>query len=96
MAILVEEEGQKVSITSILMWLTVLGVIAVAAYYIFFANPEIVDVAMPAAFQNIDPLSQVNLAPEDVIDGTPFQSLELHVTMPEPGNSGRSNPFAQP
>ena len=96
MAIIVEEERPKVSITQILMWLAVLIVMGIAVYYIFFAKPEIVDIAIPSTFQNVNPLAEVTLNPEDVINGPAFQALKQYVTPPSPGNAGRSNPFLAP
>lgn len=96
MAIVVEEERPQINITQALMWLTVLAIVGSAIYYIFFAKPEIVDVAVPTAFKNLDPLAQVNLNPEDLLNDPSFQSLKEYVTLPEPGNAGRINPFIPP
>ncbi|MEK9180562.1 MAG: hypothetical protein AAB897_04080 [Patescibacteria group bacterium] len=96
MAIIVEEERPQINITRMLMWLIILVIIGVAIYYIFFSQPQIVDVAIPSNFQNIDPLASINLNPEDVINGPEFQALKQYVTVPEPGNAGRLNPFSAP
>ena len=96
MAIIVEEERPGIKITSVLMWLTVLAVVASIVYYIFFAQPQIVDIAVPAEFQNINNLSAIDLNPEEVIGSSAFQSLKQYVTPPQPGNTGRINPFVPP
>ncbi len=93
MAIIVEEETKKVSIISILAWVGILGIIAAGVYYIFFAQPELVEYVVPPAFQNINPLSQVNLKPDEVINGQGFQSLKPYITAPQTNNAGRPNPF---
>lgn len=96
MAIIVEEDRPKINITQILMWFTVLAIVGFAVYYIFFAEPQIIDVPVPAAFKNLDPLAQVNLVPEDLINSEQFKSLKEYITLPEPGNAGRVNPFIPP
>ncbi len=96
MAIVVEEDRPKINITQVLMWLTVLLIVGFAVYYIFFAEPQIVGVAVPPAFKNIDPLAEVNLTPEDLINSEQFKSLKQYVTPPEAGNAGRTNPFIPP
>jgi hypothetical protein len=93
MAIVIEGETKKVNIVNILTWLVVLVVIVAAAYYIFFAQPQLVEVVTPASFKNISPLANLNLNPEEVVSGASFQSLKQYVTPPTPGNFGRSNPF---
>ncbi|MBU6500334.1 MAG: hypothetical protein KGJ89_00695 [Patescibacteria group bacterium] len=93
MAIVLEEEKNKTNIVSIITWLAVLGIIVAAVYYIFFNQPQLVEVAAPANFQNVDPLSKIKLNPEDVINSQSFQSLKQYVAPPVPGNAGRDNPF---
>ncbi len=93
MAIVIEEEKNRISPISIATWLVVLIIIGLAAYYIFFTQPELIEVAAPSNFQNIDPLSKINLNPEDVVNGSGFQSLKPTITLPVPGNAGRDNPF---
>ncbi len=96
MAIIVEEEKTKVNILKIVMWVALLAIIGVAVYYIFFAEPQLVEFAVPPAFLNINPLATVSLNPDEVINGQAFQALKPYVTPPTPGNSGRPNPFAPP
>lgn len=96
MAIIVEEERSRPSIIAVLMWLMVLIIVAVAVYYIFFVQPQVVDIGVPSNFQNIDPLAEINLNPEDVIGSSGFQSMKQYVTPPVPGNAGRANPFVAP
>ena len=96
MAIVVEEDRPRVNITQVLMWFTVLAVVVFAVYYIFFARPEIIDITAPTAFTNLDPLAEVNLNPDDLINSPSFKSLKKYITLPEPGNAGRINPFVPP
>lgn len=93
MAIIVEEEKNKIGLVSILTWAAVLVIIGVTVYYIFFAKPEIIEVAVPSNFKNITPLSQIKLNPEDVINNPVFQSLKQYVSSPKVQSVGRANPF---
>ena len=95
MATIIEEgKNGRGGIVRLLMWLMVLIIIGAAGYYIFFAEPQLVEIATPASFKSIDPLAGINLNPEDVINGVEFQSLKIYVTPPRPGNAGKANPFA--
>ncbi len=96
MAIVIEEERNGGNIVKILMWLLILVVVAVAGYYIFFAEPELVEIVVPPNLQNknISSLTGINLNPEEVVGGREFKSLKQYVNPPQPGNAGKSNPFA--
>jgi hypothetical protein len=96
MAIIIEEEKNKISLISIATWLVVLLIIGLAVYYIFFSQPELVEIAAPAAIQNLDPLRKINISPDEIVNSPAFHSLKSTVTLPTPGNTGRSNPFLAP
>lgn len=94
MAIVIEEEKNQTNIIGIVTWLVVILVVGIAAYYIFFARPQLVEMVAPSAFQNINTISKINLNPEEVVNSKLFQSLKLYVSLPVPGSAGRSNPFS--
>ncbi len=94
MAIIIEEEKNKMGAVRFLMWFLILVIIGVAGYYIFFAKPQLIEIATPSNFKGIDPLAGINLNPEEVLNSQDFQSLKKYVTPPQPGNAGKSNPFA--
>ena len=96
MAIVVEEESPKVSAVSVLIWLIILAIVAVAVYYIFFAKPELVEIVAPPAFRNVDTLARVVINPNDVVGSQAFQALKQYITIPAIGNAGRANPFSPP
>jgi flagellar basal body-associated protein FliL len=96
MAIVIEEEKNKINILSIITWLVIIVIIGLAVYYIFFSQPQLIEVATPSSFQNINPLAKINISPENVINGPAFQSLKSTITLPAPGNAGRGNPFLMP
>lgn len=94
MAIIVEEEKRKGGgFVGFLTWLVLIGVIAFAAYYIFFKKPEVVDVVIPANFENISQISAQKLEPEVIQENPVFKSLESHTTPPSSARVGRVNPF---
>ncbi|OGZ52752.1 MAG: hypothetical protein A3B25_00975 [Candidatus Ryanbacteria bacterium RIFCSPLOWO2_01_FULL_48_26] len=97
MAIVVSEEGEKkIDIVNLTIWLFLLIVVGITAYFIFFKKPELVDVASPSSYRNIDPLAQVTLNPEEVVNSPDFQSLKQYVPLLSPASVGRSNPFLIP
>jgi len=93
MAIVIEEEKNGTSVMGVVMWVVVFAIIIAAVYYVFFAQPQLVEVVAPANFKNINPLANINLNPEDVVNSRNFQSLKQYVTPSSPENFGRSNPF---
>ena len=97
MAITIYDEGErKVDIVSIAMWATLLLVVGISVYFIFFKQPGLVEVVSPANYKNIDPLANVTLNPEEVVNGKDFQSLKQYVPLPPPAEVGRVNPFLRP
>jgi hypothetical protein len=100
MAIVVEEEKSRINIIRLLGWLAILAIICAAIYYLFFAAPELVIISTPASFQNIAPIAQVTLHPEDVLNGAAYQSLRppaFPLPTPQgPASVGRQNPFIAP
>ncbi len=100
MAIIVEEEKNSVNIIRIAAWGTIAIVICVAAYYIFFAAPDLVVISPPAGFEDIEPVSQFKLQPEDVLNSPDYQALKPPSfplpTPTGPAAVGRTNPFISP
>jgi len=96
MAIVIEEEKNRISPISIITWLVILVIVGLAVYYIFFSQPQLVEITAPSSFQNINPLSKVDVNPEDVINSPGFQSLKSTIAPLAPGNTGRENPFLVP
>ena len=94
MPIVVEGEKSGVGIVRFLMWLAILVIAGTSVYYVFFVEPQLVDVAIPKELEQIDPLVSVSLSPEEVINV--LESLRPHVAPPVAGNAGRSNPFVAP
>ncbi len=100
MAVIIEEEKQnRVNLMSILGWLVFLVIVGFAAYYIFFTKPELVIISPPANLENITPISQATLRPEDVLNSPTFQALKapsFPMPVPQASATGRPNPFVSP
>lgn len=96
MAIVIEEEGSKINILQVVIWISVLAVIGAAVYYVFFVNPESVVTIIGPEFKNINPLGKLNINPAEVLGAPPFNTLQSYITVnePDPANFGRKNPFA--
>ncbi len=98
MAVIIEEEKKgRTSLMSLLGWLVFFAVVVAAVYYIFFAEPGLVVISPPASLENITPISQATLRPEDVLNSPAFQALKPpSFPLPGPQTSsatGRPNPF---
>ncbi len=98
MAIVVEEDrgsgtGIGSGIVSVLVWLGILGIIAATVYYVFVAQPELVEYAVPANFTNTEQIIRVNIDPGSVLQDARFANLKQYVTLPEEPPFGRTNPF---
>lgn len=100
MAIVIEEERSRVNIMSILGWLVVTVMIATTVYYVFFAAPDLVIITPSGDFQNIAPIAQISLHPEDVLNSPAFQALKappFALPTPQgPAAVGRQNPLVSP
>lgn len=100
MAIVVEEERSRVNIVSLAGWVVVIGVVAVAAYFLFFAAPQLVAITPPADYQDISPAVGFTLQPQDVLNSAAFQALtppSFPLPTPQgPASVGRTNPFIAP
>lgn len=94
MAIVVEEEPKnRKGLAGLITWLVVFIILGVAAYYVFFKRPDLVEVVTPTNFSDTEALSQINLAPDEVINSAEFQSLRSYSEPATPQTGGRANPF---
>ena len=94
MAIVVEEEkNTRAGIAGLLMWAVIIIAVIVAAYYIFFKRPELVELATPARFANIEQLLKEEIKPEEVLSNPRFRNLQPYVKPLAPPAGGSENPF---
>ncbi|HTY40077.1 MAG TPA: hypothetical protein VMC43_03245 [Candidatus Paceibacterota bacterium] len=94
MAIVIEEQRENGSnLGSVLVWVGILIIIAAAVYYLFFAQPELIEVAAPSGFQATEQITKIDLNADDVVKSGSFAALQEHVTLPTNDQFGRPNPF---
>lgn len=95
MAIVVEEDRSRTGgLIVVLVWLVIFGVIAAGTYYVFFKKPELIELKVPATFEDTARLSKITLTPEEIVNNPVFSVLKPYVSLPEPAAVGRENPFA--
>lgn len=75
------------------MFLVVLGVLFIGAYYLFFAPTPAFDYIAPTPLQQATELSNFDLDPDTVLKSSQFRSLTPINGLPTGGAFGRSNPF---
>jgi len=101
MAIVVEEQrgggaGSGGSIISFVTWLSILGAIAAAVYYLFFAQPGQVDEIISKNFVPTEEIAGLKekLDPDVVVNDPRFKDLQKFYTPSETGEFGtKLNPF---
>ncbi|MFH0890919.1 MAG: hypothetical protein V1856_02725 [Candidatus Liptonbacteria bacterium] len=93
MAIITEEKQSSVGLMSFVVWLFVLVIIGVGAYYIFFKIPsrEVGPTDRSEDFQRTEALAGADLNAKPVVDG--LVDMKSHVLWEEPEKQGRPNPF---
>jgi len=98
MAIIVEEEKKRTNVVGLLGWIGIIVFVLVAAYYIFFAAPQLVAIQPSGSLGAIAPIANINLNPTDITNSPVFQSLQSTIPPINPSStiSGRSNPFVAP
>lgn len=94
MAIVVEQEKKKVNWITALSVAVFLAVVFFGGYYLFFKQPELIDVVAPAELERLRAISSVRFDPREVVDSPAFQGLRPFAgTVPTP-LTGKANPFA--
>lgn len=94
MAIVVEEEKKKGNWITALSVAAFLAVIFFGGYYLFFKQPELIDVVAPADLERLRVISEVRFNPRDVVDSPSFQALRNFIGTSTTPRAGKANPFA--
>lgn len=92
MAIVVEEE-KKTNWVTIITVVTVLAIVFIGGYYLFFKNPELIEVVAPDRLQQLNELSQAKFDPNAVVDSPVFKALRDYTSPLVLPQAGRANPF---
>lgn len=95
MAILVEEEKKPVNWIAILTVIIVLGSLFIGGYYLFFKNPELIDIAVPPELKDLQPLTEIKFDPKPVIDrlNKYYHQYAPALSLPVPGREDPFKPF---
>lgn len=96
MAIIIDEDKKKSFPFAFVGWLAILAIICVAAYYIFFVQPQLVILPTPANLDSIAPFANAAINPSDIVSSSAFTSLRSTIVPPSPkgpASIGKSNPF---
>lgn len=96
MAIVLEEEKKSIDWGFLLGIVSVIGIVGTAVIYLFFVNPEKVQLLTTNPDQQrLSEFSKSNLKPDEVLSGEAFQGLRTIVPMVPPAETdiGKTNPF---
>lgn len=94
MAIVVEQEKKNANWMTILSVGVFLVVVFFGGYYLFFKQPELIDVVAPAELERLRIISEVRFDPREVVDDPLFRSLRDFAGALTAPRTGKANPFA--
>ena len=96
MAIVFEQSKKSVNWVPILFTVFILGFLAFAAYYLFFAPSPKLDIVLPAPLERASQISKLEFIDvATILNSTAFRRLQNYVGPPASGRLGRSNPFVK-
>lgn len=94
MAILIEEEKQKKNWFSIIVAGSIVLILAIAVYYLFFINPSSIETIVPSRLKLLQETNQVKLInPAEIIDSAGFKNLKVQIPPVVPEPASNPNPF---
>ena len=97
MAIELNEKPKKgINWKIIIIVAVILGVVLLAAYFLFFAPTPRFDVSTPPSLKTARDISTSSVDPENVVNSQAFKSLRNYAPLPSVGLIGRDNPFLVP
>ena len=93
MAIIVEQEKKPVNWFNLIVIAVVVVILFSVVYFIFFSNPQLIDVVVPGNLKSIKQLSEVQVDPTPVVTTLNkyfVGNFGASLSIPTPG---RPNPF---
>lgn len=91
-----EKRTSGAGIVGVILWLLILIVIGLGAYYIFFKKPDIIPVPQPKSLKDAQQVSQIKLDSTAVLQDLQPPAFQQFVTRKPAANVGRLNPFLAP
>lgn len=97
MAIVVEEERKRINWVFIFSVLIILFALGATVFYIFFINPEQVEVFISPQLKSLTQFEKINFTPNDLLNNSKFKELKNYIefVLPSKESIGKSNPFFQ-
>ncbi len=80
-------------LTGLLTFLVIAGILAAAAYYMFFAPTPGFETIVPSDLKRTQTISTFDLDPKSVFNSPQFKALDKYNGLPTGGTFGRENPF---
>ncbi|MGC9611116.1 MAG: hypothetical protein ABSE68_02760 [Minisyncoccia bacterium] len=93
MAILIEQDKKSFNWFNAIIVIVVVAILFGVVYFVFFNNPQLIDVVVPGNLSNIKQLSQVQIDPTPVVSTLNkyfTNNYGSSLSIPTPG---RPNPF---
>jgi len=93
MAIVIQEEKNTGSWFGFGILLLILVVLGIALYYLFFVQPQLLDVAGGKNLGSIEEFSQMNFDPRSVTESEFFKEKKQYIPLTPIVNAGNPRPF---
>lgn len=95
MAIIVQEEKTPINWLSVISWASVIGIVFISGYYLFFVQPPLVEFVLPIKLSETATLAKIKFDPSFLIESEIYKVLEKgeYGQASVPSNLGRANPF---
>jgi len=96
MAIVLKEQKRKANWFAIIVFLFLLVVILITAYFLFFASVPGIETIAPTSLKSVSQISREAelFDPTTIVSDPVLKTLRQYGGLPSTGNLGRSNPFA--
>lgn len=94
MALVFESQKRRINWFALIAGLFLIGFLAAAAYYLFFAPVPKIQAIIPVVLEETNLLSELEfIDPTTILNNPNFRRLKQHVQPPGAGTFGRTNPF---
>lgn len=96
MAIQIEQEQKSVNWVKVTLGVIIVAVLFAGVYFLFFRQPELINVVAPGQFEDLAQISEINLNADELLNSPKFQMLRqysIDSTVPSPGKGNPFQPF---